>query len=709
MTVFPVRVRNIISLLLDYNYAVLFTLLALFAALGVTATALQIEPAFSALISDDSTFNTNERILEQTFQENSGVIIFYDIKKDTVLSDVPATLNTSSFSDHTTRFRDALQKSEYVTGTRDAVVSDDGQSAYIPVSLYVPNTVNAFKDVKEQIDALSREVPAPPGVDKTISGLPTILDRTSTLLITDNLTTVIITIILVFLVLYTYFQDAKLALIGMATPLLSIVSLAAVMVLLDIYVTLTLAAVGVLIIGLGADYSVHLTVAFERLIRDRRSVRQAVLKAVDELAIPITASFLTTLAGFVALLFASGPSSIAQGTVLSIGITLIYLITFLCLPVLLTVVPPTYNANKNKAFEWVQERLARIATYQGRHPYAVIGVVILLTAFFTYGASSVYFSTSNSNWIPEDDPVSVSFNNFQYTFGNTDSLQILVTAEDDDLRSERHVQSVQTLVAQLEGIPNVDTVTHPFRGVPIEKQSIQEHVAQPQIQEQFNNDYTFTTITLRSRYFDVSESGDAKILSDVRSSLDDNPPRELSFSLYGDPVRFEELGESLQGDTATTTLYGLALVAIISSVAYASPVIGLTALAPIILALIWAVGLMGLTGVPFTSLSTGLLSLVLGIGVDFSIHIVDAIKRYLKETDIDNAIYKALTTSGSAIVLSSLTTLFGFLALSFSSLLGTRRFGWSLALSIIAVLTVTLLLVPAVMSIRHRYTKGDTT
>ena len=38
---------------------------------------------------------------------------------------------------------------------------------------------------------------------------------------------------------------------------------------------------------------------------------------------------------------------------------------------------------------------------------------------------------------------------------------------------------------------------------------------------------------------------------------------------------------------------------------------------PIIVAVTWALGLMGYFGIPFTSLSTGIISLVLGIGVDF--------------------------------------------------------------------------------------------
>jgi predicted RND superfamily exporter protein len=146
------------------------------------------------------------------------------------------------------------------------------------------------------------------------------------------------------------------------------------------------------------------------------------------------------------------------------------------------------------------------------------------------------------------------------------------------------------------------------------------------------------------------------------------------------------------------------LVLLIASIIYASITVGLIALIPIIIGLVWAIGLMGYFGVPFTSLSTGIVSLVLGIGIDFSIHLVDGVKRYLKRTNLEDALQKTLVSSGTSILLSSMTTFIGFMALSFSQLLGTRRLGWSLALAVIAVFIVSMLTVPAIMKLTQKNT-----
>jgi predicted RND superfamily exporter protein len=171
-------------------------------------------------------------------------------------------------------------------------------------------------------------------------------------------------------------------------------------------------------------------------------------------------------------------------------------------------------------------------------------------------------------------------------------------------------------------------------------------------------------------------------------------------SLYGDSIRFEELGNSLQQDAGATTMIGLGLVFVVASILYMSFRVGIISLVPIIISVLWAVGLMGFLKVPFTSLSTGIISLVLGVGVDFSIHLVDSIqKEFDKGKDTERAISEALFTSGSAILLSSFTTFFGFLALTFAQLLGTQRLGFSLAFSIISVFFVSITLVPAIMSL----------
>jgi len=90
-----------------------------------------------------------------------------------------------------------------------------------------------------------------------------------------------------------------------------------------------------------------------------------------------------------------------------------------------------------------------------------------------YGATQIQFSTSNSNWIPDDDDVSNSFREVVYNFGgNTESLTIILISNQGDLRDIQTIRDTNKLITQLQAIPNVDTVTSPFNGLEYDSNTI---------------------------------------------------------------------------------------------------------------------------------------------------------------------------------------------------------------------------------------------
>ncbi len=688
------------QLLIKPKTALLLCLL-LVMTMGIAGTQLALDPSFSSLISTEGEYNTNARALENAFGVNSGFEITYLLDEQSRLTNRPEMITEELIGASTQELKLLLEQSQYVRGVGPVEYSDNGQVARFGVQVFEPNTQNSVLEVKEEIEYYVSQAQTPAGVIISVTGFPVILDRVSTLLILDNLSTVIITALLVFFVLLWYFKSLRLALIGVISPLASLAALAGIMVFLNIDITLTLAAVGVIVIGLGADYSIHLITTYTRHLRSGRKPKKAILDSLDELELALTASFLTTVAGFLALMLGVSPSSQAQGQVLAIAITMIFIVTMLMLPLMLYVFVQNPPKGGRQSIGFIDGVFKKLASVQTHHPGKVLGVIGLITIIMLFGAMQVGFSTSNSNWIPDDDPVALSFRETAYAFGETESLTIVLESTRRDLREPQTVYDAQLLETKLLGIPGVVRVNSAFTDMPINDARIQELAIERQAA--FNTDFTLTTITVVSEGTLVDEAGNSAFLREVQDIVLDTPIHNTQTSLFGDIVRFSELGDSLQQDAAITTVVGLVLVFLVASLLYASFAVGIVALAPIIIAVIWAVGLKGFFGIPFTSLSTGIISLVLGIGVDFSIHLVNSINNAKKKTkNIEKAIEQALNTTGGAILLSSITTFFGFLALTFATLLGTQRLGWSLAFSILAVFLVTILFVPAVIRLKER-------
>jgi hypothetical protein len=359
---------------------------------------------------------------------------------------------------------------------------------------------------------------------------------------------------------------------------------------------------------------------------------------------------------------------------------------------------------KNTLIDAFKKKLSKLAYYQAVFPKTVLFMIVILTIVMINGASRVVFSTSNNNWVPEGDPVSEAFRTQSLIFGDQfGSLTMVVESTSGDLRDVQTARDIQKLKGILEGDENVISVTSAYDGLPLDISSLREAFSREPKKSRFNRDYTLTTVGIRVTDFGESESGQSRLLSEIREIVADNPINNAKVSFFGDTIRFNELGQSLQRDTATTTIISFILVFLLASIAYASFRIGFIALLPVLIAIIWAVGLMGYLSVPFTSLSSGLIALVLGIGVDFSVYLVNSTNNYLeKGMNIKKAIKNTINSTGTPIILSSMTTFLGFLSLVFASLLGIQRLGLSLAFSILSVFIVTIVMVPAMLSLGRK-------
>ena len=84
------------------------------------------------------------------------------------------------------------------------------------------------------------------------------------------------------------------------------------------------------------------------------------------------------------------------------------------------------------------------------------------------------------------------------------------------------------------------------------------------------------------------------------------------------------------------------------------------AVGPIVLVLIWVLGTMALLGIPYTIITSIITALSIGIGVDYTIHIIYRYREeYTLDRDPERAAVQTLSTTGSALLGSALTTALG--------------------------------------------------
>ena len=167
-----------------------------------------------------------------------------------------------------------------------------------------------------------------------------------------------------------------------------------------------------------------------------------------------------------------------------------------------------------------------------------------------------------------------------------------------------------------------------------------------------------------------------------------------------------ELGQLADG-IFRTMLIALGVIAVVLAVVYrlteGSATLGALTVVPIALVLGLVLGGMYLTGTPITFVTALLMSLVIGLGVDYNIHVSDRFAQELdRGHDPETALRTAVTGTGGALLGSTLTSggAFGTLVLHVSPQM--RGFGMLVVLGLSLSFVVSVYVFPSMLLLWSR-------
>ena len=123
---------------------------------------------------------------------------------------------------------------------------------------------------------------------------------------------------------------------------------------------------------------------------------------------------------------------------------------------------------------------------------------------------------------------------------------------------------------------------------------------------------------------------------------------------------------------------------------------GLMGMIPLVFTVLFNFGVMGFFGVHLDIGTALVSSIVIGIGVDYSIHYLSRMFHELADgTELHDAISNTVRRSGKAITSNAVTVGFGFLALSVSEFLPLVTLSWMIWLTLNISALATMILIPA--------------
>ncbi len=204
----------------------------------------------------------------------------------------------------------------------------------------------------------------------------------------------------------------------------------------------------------------------------------------------------------------------------------------------------------------------------------------------------------------------------------------------------------------------------------------------------------------------------SRVVSEFQKALgseDDSGTLKASLSnhaqiyIAGDLVNLQTILDGLSlsqlRSTGISLIFSFAVLLIITRRIMPAIIV----LFPVGVASLWVVGSMAVLGLKWNVLTVMVTALTLGIGIDYSIHMWRRIEVEMdKKKDHWEALRASLNSTGVALMLSAITTMFGFAVLLLSPMPVIQDFGLVTAVTVLFSLLLSLFLLPVLAELTAR-------
>ncbi|MAV07497.1 MAG: hypothetical protein CMA29_06380 [Euryarchaeota archaeon] len=558
-------------------------------------------------------------------------------------------------------------------------------------------------------------------------------------------------VLLLTIILFSQFRTGRDTALVLASTILGILGTYGISGILNLTFNAAMNSIPILLIAIGVDYGIHVVARYREILREegektddeyetlRDFPKEIRIHAIRRGAILTSGALLiaifTDMVGFLSFRFSSQKFLVDFGTVIAVGLFMIYLLSVTLLPAMLSLMPPAKLRIKKAARIEpgpISNRFGSLTS----NPFQVLVVALILSVPVGYGITSleVGFDTRDQlddsipaveNFLILADryeaspaPIYVQYIPISDLF-SSESWKMIGDIE-ETVRSTEGSSEVSSLRSTLESSANTDSVLDDI---------LQSITDDPTNQSNWDtlsswvmNNETGREIT--ARY--VPDEGGQTVIQFSAATVD-----------WSDTVDFEERlttaldeldGEGEMGVAGRPLILaqvteGVASAAVLSTLVVASVILfmliglqsvekrdkkrafvtGLFMWIPLGMVVVWVYGLMGILGYQLNAQTVTIGALTLGLGVDYAVHYAH---RYEEErlasptSTPDVWVARTTVTTGRAMAGAAITTAGGFAVLNLSGLAPLRLFGQVFLVAILLALISSLVLLPVLFSLR---------
>jgi len=563
-------------------------------------------------------------------------------------------------------------------------------------------------------------------------------------------------LVLIMLFLTVAYRDVVDVLIGLFAIVLMLVWTFGFIGLVGIPFAVLLIAVPPILIAIGIDFGIHSINRYREERVKGTGISESMTITTDQVTVAFFIVVGTSAIGFLSNVASSFPPTRDFGITAAAGIVFTFLIFGIFVPALKVTVDrarekypiPTFSEAPLGSDDSVLGRLLSVGvTVSKRGPLVFLLLVLVITA-----GSGVYATGVDTGFSPDDfNPDAETPEYLQYLPESIRPPAEFEYVRLNDYLDENFEQDGQVQM-YIEGNMERDTALEELhRGAAdppstfrsdrrqadsqsivtlIESRAERDPEFRALVDRNDRDDNGIPDSNLPRIYDELGENADGfltegrgstRVLYTVDGDAEDEVVTQDAYSLSGEfRDSAQPTGSVIIFDKAISLVFQSVIVSLVLTLIGAalflvaaywviegSPSLGIVNMIPIVVTVVALVASMRVVGLKFNAINGTILAIAVGIGIDYSVHVVHRFADEYHNTELYPALRKTVVGTGGALTGSMLTTVFGIgvLVLALNPALGA--FGALISLSVLYAYLASLVVLPSVIVVWARL-RGDT-
>ena len=571
-----------------------------------------------------------------------------------------------------------------------------------------------------------------------LGGIPMIADDMMGYIKNDIMVFGIGVFIFIVLTLWFIFRNWKwvaIPLLGCATSVIIMIGLLG---LIGWKVTVISSNFIALMLILNMAMNIHLTVRYLQFKKEfpQLTKNEVIFEASKKMMLPILYTVLTTICAFLSLVFSGIKPIIDFGWMMTLGLLVSFLVTFLLLPSLINLFSKENEVGlKDTEKSFITSALG---SFTKNNKIMIFGSTFIIIAFSIIGIFKLEVENSFINYFDKETEIYKGMKIIDEELGGTTPLNIILKfpsniekpkSDDDefdeweeDNESERDdkskywftrdkINKIIKVHDYLDSLPEIGKVLSFGSILRVaeelnnkELQSLEIAVLYSKIPDEIKTE-------IISPYISV-EKDEARISVRIKDSLKDLRRDDLikkinselntklglekeEYKLVGVLVLFNNLLQSLFKSQILTLGIVILGIFLMFYILFRNVAISLIGVVPNFIAAFFILGIIGLLRIPLDMMTITIAAITIGIAVDNSIHYIYRFKEeFEKINDYNKTLDRCHSTVGVAILNTSITIVFGFSILILSNFIPTIYFGIFTGIAMLLAMLSVLTLLP---------------